>query len=89
MDQNFSSRVHLALRYIHDSWSQVTATPTWTNGSLAFPTIQNNFNQPSTSMVARLTATASPTLLNEFVFAYSVNHLVFKNLGAWQRPAGY
>ena len=88
VDQNFSSRVHLALRYIHDSWNQVTATPTWTNGS-SFPTIQNNFNQPSTSMVARLTATASPTLLNEFVFAYSVNHLVFKNLGAWQRPAGY
>ncbi len=87
-DENFSSKLHLALRYIHDSWSQVTATPTWTNGA-SFPTIQNNFTQPSTSMVARLTATASPTLLNEFVFAYSVNHLVFKNLGAWQRPAGY
>ena len=87
-DQNFGSRLHLALRYIHDSWNQVTATPTWTNGA-SFPTIQNNFNQPSTSMVARLTATASPTLLNEFVFAFSLNHLIFKNLGAWQRPAGY
>src|SRR6202051_1957586 len=87
-DENFSSKLHLALRYIHDSWSQVQATPTWTNGA-SFPTIQNNFTQPSTSMVARLTATASPTLLNEFVFAYSVNHLVFKNIGAWQRPAGY
>jgi hypothetical protein len=87
-DENFSSKLHLALRYIHDSWSQVQATPTWTNGA-SFPTIQNDFSQPSTSMVARLTATASPTLLNEFVFAYSVNHLIFKNLGAWQRPAGY
>ncbi|MCU1300274.1 MAG: TonB-dependent receptor [Candidatus Sulfotelmatobacter sp.] len=87
-DQNFSSKLHLALRYIHDSWSQVEATPTWTNGA-SFPTIQNDFNQPSTSLVARLTATASPTLLNEFVFAYSVNHLIFKNLGNWQRPAGY
>ncbi len=87
-DQNFGSKLHLALRYIHDSWNQVTATPTWTNGA-SFPTIQNNFNQPSTSMVARLTATASPTLLNEFVFAFSLNHLIFKNLGAWQRPAGY
>jgi hypothetical protein len=87
-DQNIGSKLHLALRYIHDSWNQVTATPTWTNGA-SFPTIQNNFNQPSTSMVARLSATASPTLLNEFVFAYSANHLIFKNLGAWQRPAGY
>jgi hypothetical protein len=87
-DQNISSKLHLALRYIHDSWSQMQATPTWTNGS-SFPTIQNTFAQPSTSMVARLTATASPTLLNEFVFAYSANHLVFGNLGNWQRPAGY
>jgi len=87
-DQNLGSKLHLALRYIHDSWNQVTATPTWTNGA-SFPTIQNNFNQPSTSMVARLTATLSPTLLNEFVFAYSANHLIFKNLGAWQRPSGY
>src|SRR5579863_7812411 len=87
-DENFSSKLHLALRYIHDSWSQLQATPTWTNGS-SFPTIQNSFVQPSTSMVARLTATVSPTLLNEFVFAYSVNHLIFKNIGAWQRPAGY
>jgi hypothetical protein len=87
-DQNMGSKLHLALRYIHDSWSQVTPNPTWTNGG-AFPTIQNNFNQPSTSLVARLTATASPTLLNEFVFAFSLNHLIFKNLGAWQRPAGY
>jgi hypothetical protein len=87
-DQNLGSKLHLALRYIHDSWSQVQATPTWTNGT-SFPTIENDFNQPSTSMVARLTATATPTLLNEFVFAYSANHLVFKNIGAWQRPTGY
>jgi carboxypeptidase family protein len=88
VDQNFGSKLHLATRYIHESWSQLQATPTWTNGA-AFPTIENTFVQPSTSLVVRLTATASPTLLNEFVFAYSANHLVFGNVGAWQRPAGY
>jgi len=87
-DHNFNSRLHLAMRYIHDSWNQLQATPTWTNGT-SFPTIQNTFVQPSTSMVVRLTATATPTLLNEFVFAYSANHLIFGNVGAWQRPAGY
>lgn len=87
-DHNLTSKLHLTFRYIHDSWNQVTPSPLWTNGN-SFPTIQDNFNQPSTSMVLRLNAAASPTLLNEFVFAYSVNHLVFKNLGAWQRPAGY
>jgi len=88
VDQNFGSKLHLAARYIHDSWNQLQATPTWTNGT-SFPTIQNTFVQPSTSMVVRLTATASPTLLNEFVFAYSANHLVFGNIGAWRRPSGY
>jgi hypothetical protein len=87
-DHNFGSKLHLAMRYIHDSWNQLQATPTWTNGA-AFPTIENTFNQPSTSLVARLTATITPTLLNEFVFAYSANHLVFGNVGAWQRPSGY
>jgi hypothetical protein len=87
-DHNFGSKLHLAMRYIHDSWSQLQATPTWTNGA-AFPTIENTFDQPSTSLVVRLTATITPTLLNEFVFAYSANHLVFGNVGAWQRPSGY
>jgi carboxypeptidase family protein len=87
-DHNFNSKLHLAMRYIHESWSQLQATPTWTNGA-SFPTIQNTFVQPSSSMVVRLTATATPTLLNEFVFAYSANHLVFGNTGAWQRPSGY
>lgn len=88
IDHNINSKLHANFRYIHDSWNQVTPSPLWTNGN-SFPTIQDNFNQPSASLVARLTASASPTLLNEFVFTYSVNHLVFKNLGSWQRPAGY
>ena len=87
-DHNLNSRLHLTFRYIHDSWHQITPSPLWTNGN-SFPTIQDDFKQPSTSMVVRLNAVASPTLLNEFVFAYSVNHLVFQNLGNWQRPAGY
>jgi Carboxypeptidase regulatory-like domain len=87
-DHNLNSKLHLTFRYIHDSWHQVTPSPLWTNGN-SFPTIQDDFKQPSTSMVLRLNAAASPTLLNEFVFAYSVNHLVFQNLGHWQRPPGY
>lgn len=87
-DQNINSKLHATFRYIHDSWNSVTPNPLWTNGG-SYPTIQDAFVQPSTSMVARLTAVASPTLLNEFVFSYSVNHISFQNLGAWQRPPGY
>ena len=37
-------------------------------------------------MVARLTATASPTLLNEFVASYTTDHITLIPIGAWQRP---
>jgi hypothetical protein len=39
-------------------------------------------------MVARLTATVSPTLLNEFVASYTPDHITTHLIGAWQRPAG-
>jgi hypothetical protein len=73
-------------RYIHDSWNQTYPTPLWTNGT-SFPTIQTAFGGPGLSMVARLTATASPTLLNEFVASYTTDHITLTPLGAFQRPA--
>ena len=39
-------------------------------------------------MVARLTATISPTLFNEFVFSYTADHIILNNTGNWKRPAG-
>ena len=92
VDHNFSDRFRAMFRYAHDSWDTVTATPLWTEiGS--FPTVETNFVGPATSLVARLTATASPTLLNEFVFSYTTDHIVLTSTGtpdptAWQRPAG-
>jgi hypothetical protein len=91
VDHNFSDKFHAMFRYAHDSWETVTAAPLWSDGT-SFPTIQTNFVGPATSLVARLTATASPTLLNEFVFSYTTDHIVLTNSGqpnpnAWKRPA--
>jgi hypothetical protein len=88
IDHNINSNLHATVRYIHDSWNSVNPTPLWTNGA-SYPTIQDAYGQPATSVVAHLTATISPTLLNEFVASYSVNHITFQNMGAWKRPAGY
>ncbi len=91
VDHNFSDKVRAMFRYAHDSWETVTATPLWTNAG-SFPTVETNFIGPATSLVARLTATASPTLLNEFVFSYTTDHIIVTSTGtpnpnAWQRPA--
>lgn len=88
IDHNINSKLHASVRYIHDSWNSVSPVPLWTNAG-SYPTIQNAYGQPGTSVVAHLTATISPTLLNEFVASYSANHITFQNLGSWKRPDGY
>ncbi len=88
IDHNITPNLRASVRYIHDSWNSISPVPLWTNGG-SYPTIQDTYGQPSTSVVAHVTATLSPTLLNEFVFSYSTNHITFQNIGAWQRPAGY
>ena len=87
IDHNINSKLHASVRYIHDSWNSVSPTPLWTGAS--YPTIQTAYQQPTTSLVIHLTATITPTLLNEFVAGYSTNHIVMQNTGAWARPAGY
>jgi hypothetical protein len=80
VDHNINDRMRVMFRYAHDSWDTVTATPLWTNAG-SFPTVETNFVGPATSMVARLTAAASPTLLNEFVFTHTTHHIVLTPTG--------
>jgi hypothetical protein len=88
IDHNVTDKVRASFRYIHDSWSQIYPTPLWTSGT-SFPTVQTNFVGPGVSLVARLTATASPTLLNEFVASYTTDHITLNLVGPnWQRPQG-
>ncbi len=86
VDHNINDKVRASFRYIHDSWDQIYPVPLWTSGT-SFPTVQTNFQGPGVSMVARLTATASPTLLNEFVASYTTDHITTHLVGAWQRPS--
>ncbi len=88
VDHNFSDKVRATFRYVHDSWVQDYPVPLWTSGT-SFPTVQTNFSGPGVSMVARLAATASPTLLNEFVASYTTDHITTSLLGPWQRPSGF
>jgi hypothetical protein len=88
IDQNVTDKVRASFRYIHDSWQEAYPTPLWTDGT-SFPSIGTNFQNPGVSMVARVTATVSPTLLNEFVASYTTDHISTSLNGPWQRPAAF
>lgn len=87
VDENFNDKVRFFYRFIHDSWSTVTPTPLWGTGS--FPTVGTNFVGPGVSMVANLTVSASPTLLNEFMFSYTTDHIFLNATGAAARPSSF
>jgi hypothetical protein len=89
IDHNINDKVRATFRYIHDSWDQDYPVPL-VDQRHSFPTVQTNFVGPGVSMVARLTATASPTLLNEFVASYTTDHITTNlDRANWQRPAGF
>jgi len=76
IDQVVTSKIRASFRYIHDSWDTTVLSPQWnylhsTNPAAAtFPTIQNRFVGPGTSLVAHLTHTISATLLNDLAVSY-------------------
>ncbi len=87
VDHNINEHNRLTLRYIHDSWNTIEPGPIWDSAS--FPTVQTAFNGPGVSLVARLTSNISPSLLNEFVASYTTDHISFKSVGYYQRPANF
>jgi hypothetical protein len=76
IDHQLTDKLKLSFRYIHDAWDTTVLNPQWsylsTNepSASSFPTIQNRFFGPGTSLVARVTDTISPTLLNDVVISY-------------------
>jgi hypothetical protein len=87
VDHNFNSKLRLMGRYIHDSYASVDPTVAFIGNP--FPSIQTKIGTPGTSFVTHLTATITPSLLNEFVFSYSADHLLLVNTGPFQVPAGF
>jgi hypothetical protein len=70
IDHRLTTNIKLSFRYVHDAWNTSVLTPQWGVVRNTFPTVQNSFFGPGTSLVARLTHTISPTLLNDSVISY-------------------
>ena len=89
LDHDFNTKERLTFRAIHDSWDTTNASVTW--GDQSFPTIGTHFVGPGVEMVARLTSTLSPKLLNEFVASYTTDHIHQNNTNpsVWTLTSGF
>ena len=89
MDHDINSKLRATVRFIRDSWDTTNATVTW--GGESFPTIGTHFIGPGVSIVSRLTASVSPTLLNEFVASYTTDHIKQLNTNpqVWTRGSNF
>ncbi|MBB5055586.1 hypothetical protein HDF16_000255 [Granulicella aggregans] len=90
-DHAINSKVQASFRYIHDEWDETTPVPPYSFLQNSFPTIQSRYYGPGLSMAARVTASLTPTLLNEFVVSFTNSRIKLSNVhGAnvsIQRPA--
>jgi hypothetical protein len=80
IDHNFTSREKIYFRYIHDAWSTVVTTPQWAVTHNSFPTVENQFVGPGTSMVAHLTSTITNHLVNDAAMSYTADHITITNI---------
>jgi hypothetical protein len=96
LDYNFTPKIRLTLRYIHDAWDTVVPIPEWqhlpSNTINSFPTVQNKFVGPGVSVVVGLSQTISPTLLNQFTASFANSNITLTNVNGpgganYQRPA--
>lgn len=81
-DHAFSDSLRTNFHFIHDAWDTTTPVPQFAFIQNSFPTIQNRFNGPGISVVARLTKTLSSTLLNELVLSYTDQKITLDDIPA-------
>jgi hypothetical protein len=91
IDHALNQKVQASFRYIHDEWDQTTPVPPYAFVQNSFPTINSRYYGPGISLVARVTAAFSSSLLNEAVASYTHSYIKLTNIAApgvsIQRPA--
>jgi len=74
IDQNISDKTQAFFRYTQDTWNTVSVPSLWQGAS--FDTIKTDFGGPGESAVLHVTHTFKPSLMNEFVAAYTTDHII-------------
>ena len=79
IDHNFSVTQKFYVRFIHDAWSTDVPAPQWGFIHNSFPTVENHFTGPGTSVVAHYVATIKNRLVNDVAMAYTTDHIKLTN----------
>ncbi len=91
VDQYFSEKNRLMVRFVHDSWNTVTGIPQYGIIQNTVPTVQNKFTGPGINAITRFSQTLSPTLLNEAFVSYGNSNIALSNTNGFnsqvERPS--
>jgi hypothetical protein len=80
IDQNITDKTQTFFRYTQDTWNTLSVPSLWEWSS--YDTIKTPFKGPGESAVFHVTHTFKPTLTNEFVAAYTTDHIFLYNQAA-------
>ncbi|MGC9994698.1 MAG: carboxypeptidase-like regulatory domain-containing protein [Terriglobia bacterium] len=93
IDQNITDKTQAFFRYTQDTWNTLSVPSLWEWSS--YDTIKTPFKGPGESAVFHVTHTFKPTLTNEFVAAYTTDHIFLYNqsadsvAGTLNRPSNF
>jgi len=82
IDYNLTKRNAIAFRYTQDAWSIPAPNNAFGWGDDPFATYQGSWNQPSKSIMGRLTSQISSSLINDFEFGYAHNAIIISAQGS-------
>jgi len=80
VDQNIGDKTQIFVRWTQDAWNTVSVPALWTWAS--YDTIKTPFGGPGKSGVVHINHSFKPNLMNEFIAAYTVDHILLYNLAA-------
>jgi hypothetical protein len=76
VDFDMTKRNRISFRYTQDSWKFPAPNNAFGWGDTNFATYQGNWDQPSKSIMAKLSSQITPTLINDFEFGYAHNAII-------------
>jgi hypothetical protein len=77
VDENLSDKTQVFVRWTQDAWNTLAVPSLWAWAS--FDTIKTPFQGPGKSGVVHITHSFKPNLMNEFIAAFTVDHIVLGN----------